>query len=389
MRLSAARYFCKEAGMRVLNVNVILDPVFGGGTAERTYQMSKALAQAGVDCTILTTDVGLREDRIASLEGVRVVALPCLFRRFFVVRFSWVELKRLIAGVDVVHLMGHWSMLNVLVYLIARRTGTPYVICPAGELPLFGRSRWIKRIFNAMVGYRVVRQAAAHVAVTRDEIPAYEGYGIKAEAVTVIPNGVNEKDFQFDGAEPFARKLGFEDKPYILFMGRLNPIKGPDLLLEAFCQVAERFPAFHLVFAGPDGGLLERLQQTTRERQLESRVHFVGYVSGKDKAGAYRDASFLAIPSRQEAMSIVVLEAGICGTPVLITDRCGFDEIGTTGGGRVVQATAAGLADGLAEMMANPDVYAEMGRCLREFVRGSFTWELICQRYLALYRQVV
>lgn len=69
--------------MRVLNVNVILDPITGGGTAERTYQLSKALVEAGAECTILTTDIGLSPERIKSLGKVEVVALPCISRRFF------------------------------------------------------------------------------------------------------------------------------------------------------------------------------------------------------------------------------------------------------------------------------------------------------------------
>lgn len=375
--------------MKVLNVTVLLDPIFGGGTAERTYQMSKALARAGVDCVILTTNAGLSDERITSLQGIQVVALRCVIRRFFVVRFSWIDLKKLVESVDIVHLMGHWSMLNILVYLLAKRTGTPYVICPAGELPLFGQSRWIKKIFNAVVGYRVVRESAGHIAVTPDEIAAFADYGIKAESITVIPNGVNEKDFQPSKGSTFSHQFGLEGKPFILFMGRLNPIKGPDMLLEAFCLVANRFPAYHLVYAGPDGGLLNTLKQTVLEKGVSDRVHFVGYVAGENKANAYREAEFLVIPSRQEAMSIVVLEAGVSGTPVLLTDRCGFNEVDAAGGGRVVNATVSGLAAGLAEMIKSQAELAEMGNRLRYFVRDGFTWESICQRYLAFYRQIL
>jgi glycosyltransferase involved in cell wall biosynthesis len=374
--------------MKVLNAIALLDPVYGGGTAERTYQMSKALAHAGVDCVILSTDVGLRDEWVASIKGVKVVALHCINRRFFIFLFSWSTLKKIVADADVVHLMGHWSMLNVLVYLLAKRTGTPYVICPAGELRLFGRSRWIKKLFNAVIGYRLVREAAGHIAVTPDEIPVYESYGITAEFVTVIPNGVNEADFQPGEASSFSRQFGLGNNPFILFMGRLNPIKGPDLLLDAFCRVANQFPAYHLVFAGPDGGLLNNLQQTTKERGMSDRVHFVGYVAGQDKVNAYHEAHFLVIPSRQEAMSIVVLEAGVSGTPVLLSDRCGFNQVDAVGGGRVVPANVNGLAEGLAEIMNRQVGLAEMGERLRCFVRNNFTWDLICLRYLALYRQI-
>lgn len=375
--------------MRVLNVNVLLDPVTGGGTAERTFQLSRSLARAGVECAILTTDIGLNADRIQQLSDVQIIALPCVSKRFFVVKFSWRRLKALVAGVDVIHLMGHWSMLNVLVYFLARQTGTPYVVCPAGELPLFGRSRWIKRLFNFFIGYRIVREAAGHIAVTPDELPAYEQYGVAATQVTVIPNGINEADFGADGAEKFGERFGLGAAPFILFMGRLNPIKGPDLLLEAFCSIAHKHPEFHLVFAGPDGGLLGALQKMTQERRLADRVHFIGYVAGCDKAEAYRAADLLVIPSRQEAMSIVVLEAGIVGTPVLLTNRCGFNEVAAVGGGQVVAATANDLAAGLESLLSDRSALTGMGERLKSHVRQHFTWEVIVERFLGLFQQIL
>jgi glycosyltransferase involved in cell wall biosynthesis len=374
--------------MRVLNVNVLLDPVTGGGTAERTFQMSRSLARAGVECVILTTDVGLTADRIDQLGDLSVIALPCISKRFYVVKFSWRQLKALVASVDVIHLMGHWSMLNVLVSILARQAGTPYVVCPAGELPLFGRSRWIKQLFNILIGHRIVREAAGHIAVTPDELPAYARYGVEASQVTVIPNGINEADFSVDGKSQFADRFGLGAAPFILFMGRLNPIKGPDLLLEAFCSIAHKHPELHLVFAGPDGGLLGSLHKMTQERGLADRVHFIGYVAGRDKAEAYRAAEFLVIPSRQEAMSIVVLEAGIVGTPVLLTNRCGFDEVATVGGGQVVDATAEELAAGLDSMLAERMALKSMGERLQAHVRRNFTWDVIVRQFQNLYRRI-
>lgn len=375
--------------MRILNVNVLLDPVTGGGTAERTFQMSRALALTGVKCTILTTDIGLTAERISQLGEVRVVALPCISKRFFVVKFSWRQLKAMVASVDVIHLMGHWSMLNVLVAILARQTGTPYVVCPAGELLLFGRSRWIKLLFNRIFGYWIVRGAAAHIAVTPDEIPAYARYGVDASQVTVIPNGILEVDFSVEGANQFAESFGLGVVPFILFMGRLNPIKGPDLLLEAFCSISHRHSELRLVFAGPDGGLLDSLQKMARERGLSDRVHFIGYISGRDKAEAYRAAELLVIPSRQEAMSIVVLEAGIVGTPVLLTNRCGFDEVATVGGGQVVPATANALAAGLDSLLADRLALQDMGARLQTHVRQNFTWDVIVGRFQDLYQQIL
>jgi glycosyltransferase involved in cell wall biosynthesis len=375
--------------MKVLNVNVSLDPVTGGGTAERTFQMSRALADSGIECTILTTNIGLTPSRIKQLVGVKIIALPCLFERFFIVSFSWSQLRSLVKQADIVHLMGHWSMLNALISILAMQSRTPYVVCPAGELLLFGRSYWIKSLFNRIIGYRIIRNAAGCIAVTPDELPIFRDYGAKSDVVTVIPNGVNEADFNTEAEDGFSIRYGLDGAPFILFMGRLNVIKGPDLLLDAFNFIAHKFPELHLVFAGPDGGMLDNLQKLSQKYGLSKRIHFIGHISGSDKVSAYRDASLLVIPSRQEAMSIVVLEAGIVGTPVLLTTCCGFDEVGMVGGGGVVEATVGGLAQGLDTLLSDPTSLKMKGHRLQLYVEKQFTWKNIREHFRTMYLRIL
>ena len=374
--------------MRVLNVNSSLGLKTGGGTAERTFQMSRFLAkQGGVQCTVLTLDIELDARRIEALAPATLVALPCCWKRFYVPRGGWGEIRRLVDEADVIHLMGHWSVLNLLVYLAARRGNKPYAVCPAGALPIFGRSATLKRIYNFIAGFAMIRNAAAWVAVTAAEFPHFEDYGVPRSRVAVIPNGVAEEDFPPTDRKAFLDRHRLPDVPLILFMGRLNPIKGPDLLLRAFCEAKDAFPDVHLVFAGPDGGMLETLKQIAHAGGAAKRVHFLGYIAGRDKASAYHAAALLVIPSRQEAMSIVALEAGISGTPVLLTDQCGFDVIAERGGS-VVLASADGIKSGLIEMLSAPANLKARGELLRDFVRTQYLWESVVQSYLVLYERM-
>jgi glycosyltransferase involved in cell wall biosynthesis len=125
--------------MKILNVNSSLSFKTGGGTAERTFQMSRFLALEGVDCTVLTIDSGLDQTRIEALKPAGLTALPLLWQRFHVPRIRWDTVKTLVDEADIVHLMGHWGVLNAVVYLALRRARKPYVVCPAGTLPIFGR----------------------------------------------------------------------------------------------------------------------------------------------------------------------------------------------------------------------------------------------------------
>ena len=361
--------------MKILSVNATLDPVFGGGTAERTRRLSSALARAGHRVTVLSSDIGLDSAASRVVEGVDVVLLRCLNRRFNVPEVPARRVRELVAAHDVIHLCGHWTVLNAVVYRLAKAAGKPYVVTPAGALPLFGRSRILKSIYNVLVGYALVRNADALIAVTPAELPQFAEYGIDAARVTVIPNGVDDDAFEVVDAGPFRTRHGLGTSRVILFVGRLNSIKGPDLLLEAFVQVARRFPDSVLVFAGPDDGCENRLRQTVDSHGIASRVRFVGYVAGNEKVAAYRAATLVVIPSRQEAMSIVVLESGAAGVPVLITDQCGFDAVEEIGGGRVVNADVLSIADGLTSMLEHVDDLPQAGMRLSQLVRREFSWD--------------
>ncbi len=366
-----------------------LDPVSGGGTAERTFQISRSLVRAGLQCDVLTINSNLDDERIEQLNCINLIALECMIERYYIPKLSQRIIKDAVANADIIHLMNHWTILNALVYISARRQNKPYVVCPAGALPLFGRSQKFKYLYNKFIGNNIISNANGHIAISVNEIPRFESYGVGTDKITVIPNGIDPKDFKSSDVDNFRRKFGLNDSPFILFVGRLNAIKGPDLLLYAFSNLNETFNDYHLVFAGPDGGMLSELKNKSEEMEIAHRVHFTGYLGGEEKSSAFLATSLLAIPSRQEAMSIVVLEAGIMGTPVLLTDQCGLDEVERIEGGRVVSASVDGLQNGLLEMLKDPDKLKSMGTNLKRHVIDNYTWERIINKYIELYRQVL
>lgn len=373
--------------MNVLNVCSNFDPVTGGGEAERTFQMTRFLTLAGINSRVLTIDSQLSESRKQALGLNSIVALRCLFRRFYVPMASPRYIRRLVGESSVVHLIGHWTVLNAMVYLACRRLGKPYVVCPAGALSIFGRSKTLKKIYNYAIGQRIVRDASVCIAVTQSERDYFVSQGVAPDKVMVIPNGIAEADFISNNETRFRSKYSLGDKPFVLFVGRLNPIKGPDLLLEAFGTVQADLPDVTLVFAGPDGGMEEQLRAIVADKGLQDRVHFLGYLGGDDKSDAYHSAQLLVVPSRHEAMSIVAIEAGMCGTPVLLTDQCGFPELQDEGGGWIVPATVEGLAHGLLRVFFSGDVHSASLN-IKTFVSRYFPWSAIVRSYIDLYTRL-
>ena len=361
--------------LKILNVNMSVDPVSSGGTGERTLQMSKALAKAGNTCSILTLNIGelsrVSDDLLASNVGL--IKLACWSKRFYVPSLNLLKVFRAVRSADIVHLMGHWTVLNAVVYIVVRLCGKPYVVCPAGALPLFGRSQKFKRLYNFIIGRNIIRNASAFIAITTDEKSQFSSYGVAPDQIQIVNNGINPKDFTSHNVSAIRARYGLENRPFILFVGRLNPIKGPDLLLEAYLQLGDQISGYDLVFVGPDGGMKQHLVEASRQKEVEGKIHFIGYLGGTEKSDIYHAAEFLAIPSRQEAMSIVVLEAGICKTAVLLTRECGFNEVADVGGGVVVEADVESLKTGLLEITQQHDLKV-LGEQLSRFVVENYTW---------------
>lgn len=140
----------------------------------------------------------------------------------------------------------------------------------------------------------------------------------------------------------------------ILFLSRIHPKKGVDLLIEGFAAVAPKDPRLQLVIAGPDQiGWQVDLQQMALTLGIADRITWTGMLSGKLKWGAYRCAELFCLPSHQENFGIVVAEALACGLPVAIADPVNiFGEIKAAQAGLVNKDTLEGTTAGLTQWLS-------------------------------------
>lgn len=366
--------------MRLLMVNIWLQAQHGGGTAERTRHLALSLARLGARCTLVTGE-GRSWQQEFDASHIPVIVTGLLGRRLPHPFLPWRALWRAVRAADIIHVMGYWNLLTVLMVVLSRLAGRPYVLCPAGEFAFLGRGCH-RVIFHHLLGRWMLRGAAGFIAITPPERELIARVTGRGDMTLTCPNGVSPEVRQGSEALPC-----LPDEPFILFMGRLASVKGPDLLLQAYaaCDVARRFP---LVLAGQDCGLLKGLQRYADSQGLAERVHFVGHLTEAQHIQAYGRAIMLVIPSRSEAMSLVVLEAGKEAVPVLLTTTCGFDDVAQVGGGLVVQPDVPSLAAGLERMLGQPEALPQQGERLRAHVMRHYGWSEVSARLLADLRRL-
>lgn len=378
--------------MKIIHVCNTVSPLIGGGTAERFLKLHNFCNKTPMIVSkILTLDINLDHKQLKKYKPYYFIKIPCFYKRFFIpsIFTSWHKIYCELKSADVVHIIGHWNILNIIIAFILFFQRKPYIVTPAGSLKILGRSVFLKKIYNILFGYFIIRNASGLIAVTKKEIGDFKDYKIQKSRITVISNGIDRRDFKPLEINKTIRKYAIPSKYLILFMGRLNFIKGPDILLRAFILICNKLKKYHLVFAGVDEGMLPGLKKITADNSLSDRVHFLGHIYGQDKVNLYYASDILVVPSRSEAMSIVALEAGASSIPALLTDRCGFKSIKLIDGHLESLCHQSSIAKNLFYLLKNCKKRREIGKNFNKYVFEHFLWERIAAMHIEFYKKQI
>lgn len=242
-----------------------------------------------------------------------------------------------------------------------------------------------KTLYINAIERPILRKANTLIALTEAEVSSYQALGI-GTPIRIVPNGVDVRGYRKESERDFPGIA--RHSKVILFMGRVHPLKGADVLLEAFIRIHASFPDALLVMAGPDEfGMQSAFQETVREQGLMDRVIFPGMVSGQDKLNLLARADLFCLPSMGEGFSIAVLEALASATPVLISPGCHFPGVESAGIGVIAEPKPQMMATALSDLLSNPERLKAMGATGREFVRAYYSWDAITDQMIEVYQE--
>jgi glycosyltransferase involved in cell wall biosynthesis len=173
----------------------------------------------------------------------------------------------------------------------------------------------------------------------------------------------------------------------VLFLSRIDPKKGLDLLLRALAAVKAKGMPLALVIAGTGEQEFEAaLRREARALGVDEDIVWAGFVDGREKLAALADADLFVLPSRSENFAVSVVEAMACGLPVVISDQIGIHrEVAAAGAGVIVPCGTDELADALARLSADPQARREHGARAQCLARHRFSMETMTSELLRLY----
>jgi glycosyltransferase involved in cell wall biosynthesis len=385
--------------MKILNVVFGIAPVYGGSVIS-IASLAQALGQRGHQVDIVTTNANGR-DRLdvpiatwVNQDDYRIQYFPYLPVRNYI--FSpqlarW--LTNNIHHYDIVNTNGIFAPIIIAAYQACQRDRVPYVINPHGMLDGWAMNykRWKKLPYYNAIEKPALERAAMIRVLAQAELQNISNLQL-ATPTALIPNGIWRSEFQRSGnAELFYQNFPeTRNKPLILFLGRIDPKKGLDLLATALADVRKTFPNAHLVVAGPD--LMRFRPQAVADFAAAGcldAVTFTGMLTGELKQAALSAANVYTAPSYSEGFSMSVLEGMASGLPCVITTGCNFPEAADAAAAYVVDINAQAIAQALSDCLRDPAAAQAMGDRARKFVFEHYSWESIAKQTIGVYESIV
>ncbi len=268
--------------------------------------------------------------------------------------------------VDVIH--AHWTLAGLAAWLASFITGTPFVLTLHGsDVYIAPGIPGVRSLTNA-----VLRGSAHVIAVSRDLAEAASGLGVRSGSIEVIPDGIDLD--RFTPGTP-------QREPLLLFVGSLIERKGAHHLLRAMPAILGRHPNTRLAVVG-EGPERSRLEALANELGLGDRVDFIGPQSQAQIALWMKRARLFVLPSQEEALGIVLLEALASGTPCVASRVGGIPDIVSPNVGVLVNPRdPIDLARGINSLLDDSDTWAELQSQARQHVeRNCWTWKKVAVR---------
>lgn len=387
--------------MKILMVTLYYKPLWeGGGPPRVVYETSKRLVERGHEVTVYTTNFmnvehDLPTEKPMNVDGVTVYYFEN-FRRHFPkshllpplpIRLPEVA-KKEIENFDIIHIHEHRTALAAIVASLAMKHKVPYVIQPHGSVMPFFQKQRQKILFDKLIGNDILSNASLFLAMTQTETEQLVSMDADSSLIRLIPNGIDDSECACSRGS-FRQRIGLKDEPMALYLARFHRIKGPDLLIESFSKVIERFPTAKLVMIGPDDGYLDEVKRVVDREHLASNVILLGPIyDSQQKRGAYLDADVYVLPSRYELFPVSVLESWAAGTPVIVTDQCGIRDL-IQEAGIVVPFEKDKLATAIESIFSDNSLGKAMGREGRATVLERYTWSKVVDYLEELYLEII
>jgi glycosyltransferase involved in cell wall biosynthesis len=368
-----------------------------GGPLNHVHAIAKIFKQEGHSVDIYTSNIANPSDLSETLpkkewiDGILIKRYPAPLKLagYWVTPSMFVDLKA--DGYDILHAHLGRSFQCDLAALVSKLKHNPFLITPHGSIGShLDVDRGLK-IHTLHIAHDII---AKHVLNAADKVIALNSFekrhllrlGVDSKKIVIIPNGISLSEFK-QAYYDFKAGYAIEGK-FVLFVGRLDLVKGLDTLIQAFSMVKRlNFKNVKLVLVGEDWGFKKKLLELARQYNILTDVLFIDHPTRADIISALHASEMVVLPSYYETFSITMLEAFACAKPVITSAVGGMPEIVANGenGLLVRPKDPKNLAEAITYLLSNEDKANKMGSAGEKLVTQRFLIKTVASQLENIY----
>ena len=383
--------------LKIAQVNVYFKPFMVGGAEWYVYNISRRLVKMGHEVHVYTVDTynGEKKASEEEIEGIHVHRLPLRIDWSYRLKV-WKGLKEALleGSFDVIHTYDYPQWHSRVALKAASESGAASALTVFDVHSLIPRT-WYKqlpmKLFERFFANGILNSADRVLIRAPTLLPALRSIGVEEKKMIVTPSGINDESLgTFDGNK-FRKKYGIVGSPLILCLSRLNPLKGPQRLLNVGPAILKRYPNASFVFVGPDqSGYMQYLRGLAKNLGVEKSAYFTGAIYDfQEKMEAYASCDVFVLPTTYEGTSQAIFEAMSQARPIVATDVGGIpSQIENEKEGLLVPSgDDSSLLDAIMRLLGDPQFAAQLGYMARTKVK-NFRYSALAFNIVMIYEEL-
>ena len=300
--------------------------------------------------------------------------------------------KKIIRNYDLIHIYSWYHHIGIEFFKSAKKYNIPLIFTAMGTLQNDAQSfyKTQKSIIDYIYTKKIIDYASILHSVGHSEIESYIQYGGKKEKIIQVENGIDLKDFELTSSTDILKRLELEEKSYILFLSRIHPKKGLELLLSAFKKLTQNNHEIYLVVAGSgEKDYLQKIQKNVKELSLTNKVKFAGLVSQNEKIMLLKSAKIFSLTSKSDIYPRAIQEALTMGVPVVISKESDYPEVEEFNAGKIVSLNENNISETFEKLLDSNDELKIQSNNAKKLIKEKFLAEEQIKKFEKIYLNIL
>ena len=388
--------------MKILMLTWEYPPRVVGGISKVVYDLSHKMVKEGNEVTVVTYKDGDNVKYYENDKGVEVYRVDNYMIRAnnFIDWIMQLNFNMITKANEIINKNGKFDVIHAHDWLVAYSAKS---IKESYNIPLISTIHATESGRNSGIHdetQRYINDSEWMLTYESSEVIVNSNYmknevqrlfGLPYDKINVIPNGVNLQLFSNVNIDyDFRRQYAMDNEKIILYVGRLVYEKGIQNLIAAMPKVLDRYHDSKLIICGR-GGMIDELREQVKYLGIENKVYFAGYCDSKKMQKMYKCADVAVFPSTYEPFGIVAIESMLSGTPTIVSDVGGLNEIiehGVTGM-KSYAGNANSIADSVLALLFDPKLCANISQNAIKKVKENYNWSKITDSTYYVYQLAI